>query len=82
MPVLHAKGRRGLNRDFGQEGILGTTFTGRLVRSTKVGPYSAVVPTITGSAYITAMSNYILDPMDPFPQGFTVGDIWSVSGDS
>ncbi|MEP6752655.1 MAG: proline racemase family protein [Candidatus Dormiibacterota bacterium] len=82
MAVLHAKGRLGLNEDFVHEGILGTTFTGRLTRSKKVGPYSAVVPTITGSAYITAMSNYILDPMDPFPQGFTVGDIWSVSGDS
>jgi hypothetical protein len=28
-----------------------------------------------------AVSNYLLDPMDPFPEGFTVGDIWSVSDD-
>jgi proline racemase len=80
MAVLHAKGRLRLNEDFVHEGILGTTFTGRLIGSTTVGPHAAVVPTITGSAYIYAVSNYVLDPMDPFPEGFTVGDIWSVTG--
>ncbi len=79
MAVLHAKGQLGLNEDFVHEGILGTTFTGKLVRSTKVGPHAAVVPTITGSAYVYAISNYVLDPDDPFPEGFTVGDIWSVT---
>src|SRR4029077_10534488 len=59
MAVLHAKGQLDLNQDFIHEGILGTTFTGRLVRSTTVGPHPAVVPTITGSAYIYAMSNYL-----------------------
>jgi proline racemase len=80
MAVLHAKGKLGLNEDFVHEGILGTTFTGRLVRTTNVGQYPAVVPTITGSAYVYAISNYVLDPADPFPEGFTVGDIWSVTG--
>jgi proline racemase len=78
MAVLHAKGRLALNQDFVHEGILGTTFTGRLSGSAQVGPHPAVVPTITGSAYIYAISNYLLDPNDPFPEGFTVGDIWSV----
>ena len=80
MAVLHAKGELGLNEDFVHQGILGTTFTGKLVRSTTVGPHPAVVPIITGSAYIYAISNYLLDPLDPFPEGFTVGDIWSVTG--
>jgi proline racemase len=80
MAVLHARKRLGLNEDFVHEGILGTTFTGRLVRSTAVGPYPAVVPTITGSAYIYAISNYLVDPDDPFPEGFTLGDIWSATG--
>ncbi len=79
MAVLHAKNKLRLDEDFVHEGILGTTFTGRLVRSTRVGPHPAVVPAITGSAYISAISNYLLDPDDPFPEGFTVGDIWSVS---
>lgn len=78
MAVMHARHQLGLDEDFVHEGILGTTFTGRLVRETAVGPYPAVVPTITGSAYIYAIANYVLDPDDPFPEGFTVGDIWSV----
>lgn len=81
MAVMHAKGSLGLHEDFVHEGILGTTFTGRLVRETKVGPYPAVVPTITGSAYVYSISNYVLDPDDPFPEGFTVGDIWSAMDD-
>jgi len=74
MAVMHARGELGLNEDFIHEGILGTTFTGRLVRQTSVGPYQAVVPTITGSAHIYAMSNYILDPDDPFPEGSGCGE--------
>lgn len=76
MATLHARGRLGLNQDFRHEGILGTVFTGRLVEETRVGPYPAVVPTITGSAWIYAITQYVLDAEDPFPEGFTVGDIW------
>lgn len=57
-------------------GILGTIFTGRLIEETIVGEYQAVVPTISGQAWITGMSNYILDAEDPFPEDFTLGDIW------
>ncbi len=59
------------------EGILGTTFTGRLVRETMVGDLPAVVPTIRGTAWITGTAQYVVDPQDPFPDGYTVGDIWS-----
>jgi len=76
MAVLHAKGELALGQDFVHEGILGTTFTGRLIRETQVGPYRAVVPTISGTAWITGFAEYCLDPEDPFPEGFTVGDIW------
>ncbi len=76
MAVLYAKGELGLNQDFCHEGILGTIFTGRLLEETQVGPYRAVVPTLSGQAWITGMSSYMLDPDDPFPEGFTVGDIW------
>jgi proline racemase len=76
MAVMHAKGELGLGQDFRHEGILGTVFTGRLIAETKVGPYQAVVPTLSGQAWITGFNNYVLDPGDPFPQGFTVGDIW------
>ncbi|MFN2187675.1 MAG: proline racemase family protein [Candidatus Promineifilaceae bacterium] len=76
MAVLHAKGQLGLHEDFHHEGILGTIFTGRLESETKVGDFDAVVPTLSGAAWITGFSNYVLDPSDPFPEGFTVGDIW------
>ncbi|MGE5245869.1 MAG: proline racemase family protein [Betaproteobacteria bacterium] len=76
MAVLHAKGQLPLGRDFRHEGVLGTVFTGRLLEETKVGPYDAVVPSLSGQAWITGMSTYALDPTDPFPEGFTVGDIW------
>jgi proline racemase len=79
MAVLHAKGQLALNKDFVHEGILGTTFTGRLIRETKVGNYRAVVPTISGRAWITGYAQYVLDSEDPFQEGFTVGDIWGSS---
>ena len=76
MAVLHAKGQLGIGEDFRHEGILGTVFTGRLLEETRVGDRSAVVPQITGTAWITGFASYVVDPTDPFPEGYTVGDIW------
>ena len=76
MAVLHAKGKLQLHEPFAHEGILGTIFTGCLVRETTLGPYRAVVPTLSGRAWITGFAEYVLDAEDPFPEGFTVGDIW------
>jgi len=76
MATLYAKGKLSLNQDFHHEGILGTIFTGRIIGETQVGPYPAVVPTLSGQAWITGFSTYVVDPSDPFPDGFTVGDIW------
>ena len=78
MAALHAKGQLALGADFVHEGILGTVFTGRLVEETRVGPYPAVVPTLSGQAWITGFAQYVVDPDDPFPNGFTVGDIWAL----
>ena len=77
MAAMHAKGELGLNEDFRHEGILGTIFTGRLIRETTIGNYKAVVPTLSGTAWITGFAQYVVDPEDPFPNGYTVGDIWS-----
>jgi len=76
MAILHARGQLKIGQDFRHEGILGTIFTGRLVEETTVGGRNAVVPTITGQAWITGFASYVVDPTDPFPEGFTVGDIW------
>ena len=77
MACLHAKGLLGLHQDFVHESVLGTLFTGRLVEETRVGPYRAVVPTLSGRAWITGFATYVLDPTDPFPEGYKVGDIWA-----
>ena len=76
MAVLHARGQLGLHQDFVHESIIGTTFVGRLVEETRVGPYPAVVPEFGGQAWITGFSQYLVDATDPFPEGFVVGDIW------
>jgi len=76
MAVLHARGELGVGIDYVHEGILGTTWTGRLLREARVGPYPAVVPQLTGSAWITGRSEIVVDRDDPFPEGFTVGDLW------
>jgi len=76
MAVVHAKGELGLNEDFVHEGLLGTRFVGRLVEETTVGDRPAVVPTLSGQAWITGFAEYVLDETDPFPEGYTVGDIW------
>jgi len=77
MAVLHAKGQLRVGDAFRHEGILGTVFTGRAIEETTIGEYRAIVPTITGQAWITGFATYVLDPTDPFPDGFTVGDIWA-----
>jgi proline racemase len=76
MAVMHARGQLAIGQPFRHEGVLGTVFTGCLVEETQVGPYAAVVPTISGQAWITGISQYVLDADDPFPEGFVVGDIW------
>jgi proline racemase len=76
MAVLHAKGQLAVGVDFRHEGILGTVFTGRLIEEARVGERAAVVPTITGTAWITGFASYVVDPTDPFPEGYTVGDLW------
>lgn len=76
MAALYAKGELGLDEGFHHEGILGTVFSGRLLEEAQVGPYRAVRSTLAGSAWITGRAQYTLDPTDPFPNGFTVGDLW------
>ena len=77
MATLHARGRLAIGEPFRHEGILGTVFTGRLVEETRIADRAAVVPEITGQAWITGIAEYVVDPTDPFPDGFTVGDIWA-----
>ncbi|MFN8157369.1 MAG: proline racemase family protein [Candidatus Nanopelagicales bacterium] len=70
MAQLHARGQLALDTDFVNESFIGTQFVGRLVEETTVAGIPAVVPTITGRAWVTGTAQYMLDPDDPFPAGF------------
>ena len=72
MAQLHARGELPLGQDFVNESFIGTSFTGRLVEATEVAGHPAVVPTVTGRAWITGTAQYLLDPADPFPAGFVL----------
>jgi proline racemase len=72
MAALHARGELALGEDFVNESVIGTRFTGRLVGETYVGGVQAVVPEVTGRAWITGMGQFLLDERDPFPAGFTL----------
>jgi proline racemase len=70
MAQLWGRGELPLHQDFINESYIGRHFTGRLVEETTVAGIPAVIPTITGTAWITATAQYLLDPEDPFPEGF------------
>jgi len=70
MAELHAKGKLKLNEEFVNESIAGTIFRGKLIEETRVGRFEAVVPEITGNAYITGFNQLVVDPDDPLKHGF------------
>jgi len=70
MAQLHARGELPLGQNFVNESFIGTRFVGRLVEETEVGGLPAVVPTVTGRAWITGTAQYFLADDDPFPAGF------------
>jgi proline racemase len=72
MAQLHAQGRLAVGEPFVNESVIGTRFTGRVVSETTVGGRPAIVPEITGRAWITGMGQYLLDSEDPFPAGFAL----------
>ena len=76
MAVLHARGELAVGDRFVHEGPLGTTFDCRVLEETEVGGIRAIVPEIAGQGWITARTEYRLDPTDPFPTGYRVGDLW------
>ena len=71
MALAHAKGRLSLNEPLVCESILGTRFEGKLTGVTEIDGIQAVIPQITGRAWITGTAEFTLDPSDVFPNGFT-----------
>jgi proline racemase len=55
---------------------IGSTFDGRIVSETSVAGRPAIVPAIRGSAFITGVTELVVDPDDPFPEGYLLSDTW------
>lgn len=72
MAEMYAKGQLKLGEPFVHESIIGSLFHGELLREEKVGPLTAVVPRIGGTAYITGIQHFVIDPADPMKYGFLV----------
>ena len=70
MAQLHRRGQLGLGSELVNESLLGTRFVGRIDQLTTVAGEMAVVPRITGRAWITGTAQLSLDPTDVFPDGF------------
>ncbi|KDR93875.1 proline racemase [Peptoclostridium litorale DSM 5388] len=70
LATLYSKGKIKEGEPFVYESILGTLFRGEIIDTTKVGEFDAVVPKITGSAYITGFNHFVFDEKDPVKYGF------------
>lgn len=70
--LLYANGELELGERITIESILGSTMTVQVEQETIFGPYRAVIPEVSGSAYITGRNDLYFDPEDPFCTGFLV----------
>ena len=74
--ALHARGLMHAGDAMTHASVLGSTFDGRIVREVEVGGRPGVVPAIRGTGWITGVTNVLLDPTDPFPEGYLLTDTW------
>lgn len=76
MAVLHARGAMAIGERLTTVSVIGSTFTGRIVSETHVGQTRAVVPELSGRGWITGIHQHMLDPDDPWPEGYRISDTW------
>jgi trans-L-3-hydroxyproline dehydratase len=76
MAALHARGLIQVGDSMTHASVIGSTFDGRIVQETEVGARRAIVPAIRGSAWITGVTQVLVDPDDPFPEGYLLSDTW------
>jgi proline racemase len=80
MAALHARGLMRVGDTMTHASAIGSTFDGRIDAEAEVGGRPAIIPAIRGSAWITGVTQVIVDPTDPFPEGYLLSDTWGVSG--
>jgi trans-L-3-hydroxyproline dehydratase len=76
MAVLFAKGIMSEDDEYEARSIIGSTFHCKIHSTTNVGNKDAILPTISGRAWITGTHQYMLDPEDPWPGGYRISDTW------
>ena len=70
MALFHHRGLMRAGSTFVSRGLLGLDFTGRIAGETTVDGRPAILPEITGTAYLTGVSQFLFDPADPVRAGF------------
>lgn len=76
MAVLHRRGLMKEGERLTAVSLIGSTFTGEILGTTTVGPLPAILPEISGRAWITGTHQHMLDPSDPWPEGYRLSDTW------
>ena len=76
MALLHARGEMQLGETLTVRSIINSKFHGRIAETTTIGGIKAIIPEITGRAWITGTHQHMLDPNDPWPEGYRLGDTW------
>lgn len=76
MAVLHARGQLNMGDAFTGLSILDSRFDCRIERLTTLGGKTAIIPSISGRAWITGTHQHMLDPTDPWPRGYRLSDTW------
>jgi len=72
LACLYTDNRVGLGQPYIHESVIGTTFTGRVLGETAVGPFAAVETEIGGRGFLTGFQHFVIDPEDPTAGGFLV----------
>ena len=76
LAVLAARGEIEDGAELVNESVISTRFVGRIAGRTRVGGRDAIVPSVSGRAWITGFHQLVVDPADPFPEGFQLPDTW------
>lgn len=76
MAVLHARGQMKFGDRYRARSIIGSTFACRIAAETQVVGRTAIIPEISGRAWITGTHQHMLDPADPWPTGYRLADTW------
>ena len=78
MAILHKRGKIKIGEKLTASSIIDSKFTGQILGLTKVGNMDAILPEISGRAWITGTHQHMLDPADPWPGGYRISDTWGV----